>query len=133
MSEINKLIEAQLPKQVGEVLSKRLAAGEAAEKRVDELQEQIAVIQKELNDKNKQLAEIHGRVKRWEDIIGKEKEIENRERDLTLKMLELKLEESEKRTALSKEFVGMIFRGPVMKEHRSSYFNHNSMYNGNGG
>lgn len=99
--EIKKLAEQHLPKQVGDVLQKRLKRANEIEFELQELSELL--IKK--NDKINELTSIVSKIndlKIFEDSLkAKEKELNNLERNLELEKLKYQLESERDKTDFS--------------------------------
>ena len=61
--------------------------------------------------------ELSTKILNEEALTGREKAIEERERNLEIEMLKLKLEESEKRNSIGTQLVQMVFKSPVYRKH----------------
>lgn len=115
--EIKEIIAKNLPQHVGDVLRTRLAHADKLEleinllrDRYEDAQNIIKSLEKELEkEKDHRLSEISLK-REWELI-------EERERNMEIEFLKLKLEESEKRTSFGNHLVEMVFKSPVYRKH----------------
>ena len=115
--EISEIIEKQLPKQVGEVLQKRLSELENKEKELEVLKKKVANL--EISEKEK-IEELNRHIdldKKLSQISQKEVELNQKELKLNNTILEHKLEEANKRAELITSFIhGLVRNVEVRKE-----------------
>jgi len=113
--QLKEVIEKNLPKQVGETLQKRLEELERVErdyKTKVEVEKNLRKEIDELNERLKSQEELQvWRVQLWD----KESKLEERERNLEIELLKVKLEESNKRADTSKELVSLVFKNSTYK------------------
>jgi len=136
LEEINVSIIKNLPEQVGNVLKELLIKGEEDAEELKRVCENY----NKLNDKYlaqaKQLNEYIVEVKNinalTEKLVNFEKNIIERELKLDKTILEIKLEESEKRAVEAVSIVGMVFKSPVYKKNISETVFNTQQYDNNG-
>jgi hypothetical protein len=113
--ELRLLIEKNLPKHVGEVLQGRLK--ELEEKEIELKNTKQVLSAKELGlEKAKKIASNWEEKARELEALNNRKEaLDERERNLNITILKHKLEESEKRGELAKEYLFSVFKNPTFK------------------
>jgi len=115
--EIKDIIAKNLPQHVGEVLKQRL---DQADRDAVELKRLESVLDKKeeyINKLENQNREFSARISDGLALQQRERAIEDRERNLELEMLKLKLAESEKRNTIGTQLVETVFRSPVYRKH----------------
>jgi DNA gyrase/topoisomerase IV subunit A len=95
MDGINDIIKAQLPEQVGKVLRDRLERAEADAKDLAEARDTIANYEDIISDGSDQIMKLRAKLgeitKREGDVLEREVLLQDAERNLAIKELELKL------------------------------------------
>lgn len=119
--EVKSLIEKNLPKQVGEILQGRLTELEKIALNYDALQEK----HEKLLIENKEISEIVNDFKskevdynsKFEKYKTDKEAFDKNQLAAEVEKYKYKLEESEKRADLSKEFLLAVFKNPTFKTH----------------
>lgn len=121
--ELLKVIEANLPAEVGKTLQIRLADAERLEKENERFKQDVST----LSDQNLALEKENERLKKREEAVhsvaslneAREKTLNDRENKLERTLAENRAEESEKRAEGLKEVLGIVFKSPVYKRSYS--------------
>lgn len=113
MAQVNKVINEQLPSQVGEALKKRLAQADLESKQLKEVIARNDVLGKEKEELAKALT-AH------KELDSKIQQLEALKRETDLKLLKLELQElkvtqADLRVKDMKEIVGMVFANNKFK------------------
>ena len=118
--KIQKAINEELPKHLGEALQKRLSSLEKIEQDYHDLSDlynnqskENAALIKERDKLNKDLAE---RIELLTDIDKREKFVEETINKLKVNELEIRLQEAGKRGDEMKELIGLVFKSPVYRK-----------------
>jgi hypothetical protein len=115
--EIKEIIAKNLPQHVGDVLKERLNKADKLEAEVDYLNKVLAEAQKDINIFKEKLEKERQHTYSEQQLKAEWSKLEERERNLELAMLKLKLEESERRADVSTRLVETVFRSPVYRKH----------------
>lgn len=115
--EIKDIIAKNLPHHVGEVLKVRLAKADADAYEVERLESQLTEREESIRKLTILNRELSVKVLSEEALTGREKAVEDRERNLEIEILKLKLEESERRNSIGTQLVQMVFKSPVYRKH----------------
>lgn len=114
-AQLNELIEKNLPKQLGETLQKRLAELEKKEQELitvkanyDTLISSFSRLEEDLRNRKTQEQILV-------EIQKKQEDLELRERNLKIELLNVKLEEANKRADVSERLVTYVFKNPTYK------------------
>ena len=126
LEELRKVIEANLPSEVGKTLQNRLAEAEKLEVENGKLKKENS----DLDDQNQALKSENAALKGKSDSVWaqgalnvtKDSELTTRENKLERTLAELRAAESEKRAEGLKEVLGIVFKSPV---YRRSYTEQN--------
>lgn len=102
--EIQEIIENNLPKQVGETLQKRLSDLEKKEIELEKVYKTIEGLNKTILEKTKEVNELKQLSIKERDLKTKAKQLAKEKQELDIRVLKIRLEESEKRTDLAKEY-----------------------------
>jgi len=135
-AELLKVIEANLPAQVGKTLQKRLEQADAWEEENKALKEENEALKKENKEMDDKMIDVKGRE---EMVIGqanandfKSKELDEREMKLNGTINELKVTEAERRADQLMEVLGTVFKSPVYRRHYSESRETMNQYVGEG-
>lgn len=135
--EIKDIIAKNLPQHVGEIIRERLNKADEDAAQVDKLYKTLAQKEATLSDLSIENAKLVSMLDKQIDIKDREKAVEERERNLEIEMLKLKLEESEKRNIIGTQLVDTVFRSPVYRKHIEntvfSSYDNQGRYNTTGG
>lgn len=110
--EIRKMIEDQLPGQVGTILKDRLALLDKLEPLAKALQQDNTTLIERVNALLRDIQDQEVLDKKLEELKARQEEVTRRERDMTVTLLELKVAEAEKRADNSFELVRTLVRTP---------------------
>jgi len=128
--QIKKIIEENLPKQLGETLQKRLNELEKVESDLKDLKILYDDNVKTIKNLQKELADVKGTLAIKENFIKENedhyKKVSKRDQELEVEVLKIKLAESEKRSDEMKGLVSSVFHSPVYREHISKSLMHMS-------
>ena len=118
--EIQQIIAQHLPEQVGLALRKKL-------ERADNDAHDNTILREKLEQRDKEIQHLEGVVADLRHKIGVEKELkqweadlDQRQRNMDIEILKLKLEESEKRALIGDRYVEQIFKSPIYRKHIES-------------
>jgi predicted RNase H-like nuclease (RuvC/YqgF family) len=115
--EIKDIIAKNLPQHVGDVLKERLNKADKLEAEVDYLNRVLSEANKDINNFKEKLEKERQHIYSEQQLKAEWSKLEERERNLEVEMLKLKLEESQKRADVSTKLVETIFRSPVYRKH----------------
>lgn len=115
--EIKDIITKNLPHHVGEVLKVKLAKADDDAYQVKRLESELIEKEESIRKLTSLNKELSVKILSEETLKEREKAVEERERNLEIEMLQLKLQEAEKRSNVGTELVQMIFRSPVYRKH----------------
>jgi len=136
LEEINKIIEKNLPQEVGKVLQERLTVAESESLELKDLKENFKAQTKNYGECLERLENLRGKeseiTAREKNVVTQEKELSKRENELAKTLAELKAAEAEKRAEGIKEIVGLVFKSPVYRRQTSDYKSYTPIYNNNG-
>jgi len=114
--DIEAAIDANMPQAVGQNLQKLLKEGETNAKIVKTQQEDITRLRKEVETRDEQLRK-HGSLKdREARVTNREDIVSERERVIDITLLEIRLEESDRRAETTFKLVDKLVRNPVFKK-----------------
>lgn len=118
-NEIGTLIEKHLPQVHGEMLRNRLeqAAKDAAE--LERLRGRVKMLEENSVTREDMIADLQKELRKHEHLATREEAVEKRERALRVEILEIKLQESERRAEAITNLVGQLVRNT---EFRSQAF-----------
>lgn len=131
--DIAVIIEQHLPKQLGDTLQKRFTELEAKEKELEKVQARLLYLEQQARGQDSINIQKGKLRDEQEKIIARETAVTKREHDLDLEILKIKLEESEKRGAVSKELVMIVFKNPTFKTVEQHFGSENIPVNTSGG
>jgi hypothetical protein len=114
--EIKDIIAKNLPQHVGEVLREKLEQADRDAVRVKRLESVLDEKEEYVNKLENQNREFSARISDENTLKQRERAIEDKERNLELEMLKLKLAESEKRNDIGNRLVETVFRSPVYRK-----------------
>lgn len=124
IKQLQELIAANLPLQVGETLRNRLEQLEHTEREFKEVESR----NKELLEK---VIELEGNIKKLLDTIlnlekykDKAEKTDEKEKGLDITIANIKIEEAEKRANLAKDFLYAVFKNPTFKTVSQHNTNH---------
>ena len=115
--EIKDIIAKNLPQHVGEVLREKLEQADRDAVQVKRLYLLLDEKEEYVNRLENQNREFSTRISEENHLKERERAIEDKERNLELEMLKLKLAESEKRNDIGTKLVETVFRSPVYRKH----------------
>ena len=115
--EIKEIIAKNLPQHVGDVLKSRLADADRLEYEVTKLESSLSAAQKDIEYLKEKLEKERQHTYSEEQLKSELFRVGERERNLEMEMLKLKLEESEKRADVSTRLVETVFKSPVYRKH----------------
>ena len=115
--EIKEIIAKNLPQHVGDVLKSRLADADRLEYEVTKLESSLSAAQKDIEHLKEKLQKERNHTYSEEQLKSELFRVGERERNLEMEMLKLKLDESEKRADISTRLVETVFRSPVYRKH----------------
>lgn len=115
--EIKDIIAKNLPQHVGEVLREKLEQADRDAVRVKRLESVLDEKEEYVNKLENQNRELSARISDENTLKQRERAVEDKERNLELEMLKLKLAESEKRNSIGTQLVETVFRSPVYRKH----------------
>lgn len=115
--EIKDIIAKNLPQHVGEVLREKLEQADRDAVRVKRLESILEEKEEYVNKLENQNREFSARISDGLALQQRERAVEDKERNLELEMLKLKLAESEKRNDIGTRLVETVFRSPVYRKH----------------
>lgn len=118
--EILKVISENLPEQVGKVLKQKLDQADKDKQLISRLQEDLSAIKDQNLWLHEQVQKLKDRINNEMNIEAHRTDLEKRERDMAMKILEIRLEESEKRNSIGERIVEQVFRSPVYRKHVES-------------
>jgi uncharacterized membrane-anchored protein YjiN (DUF445 family) len=130
--EIQEAIARNLPKQVGDVLALRLEKLSSLEEESVNLKkiiEQKIIELKEVRDEKDKLADS---LSKHEDLTYREKEVEDRERNLKIYELEVRLQSAKDIQAAYDKFLASLTKNQIVRETISKSLNSGVDYT-NGG
>lgn len=130
--EIRAVIEKNLPAQVGDVLKKTLEQGQKDAAEVVRLKTDIEALKTSIVNHLRTIDEYKKKDSEYNATEAKAAAVAKAENDIKVTVAELKLAESEKRTADAINFVGMVFKSPVFRKIESETDNWQSYYPGDG-
>ena len=108
--EIKKIIEKNLPAQVGETLQKRLREAEEDKQLVEFQIDKISILEKTINDLNSNLREYEKLDERNDKLTTRENAVGIKETKQKVDELEIRLEESNKRADMVVNFTSGLVR-----------------------
>lgn len=115
--EIKDIIAKHLPQHVGDVLKERL-------NKADELQGEFDMLKDRFNDAHNTIKHLEKELEKnikhkhsEEDLLSQWGILEERQRNLEIQILNIKLEESEKRAQIGQHLVETVFKSPVYRKH----------------
>lgn len=114
--EIKDIIAKNLPQHVGEVLREKLEQADRDAVRVKRLESVLDEKEEYVNKLENQNREFSARISDENTLKQRERAVEDKERNLELEMLKLKLAESEKRNDIGNRLVETVFRSPVYRK-----------------
>lgn len=116
--QINKIIEENLPKQIGEVLQKRLQELEEKEKALAALQENHSHLMLLTDNQQLEIQRLNDIKEREQSILEQEREIKacQLKSEYEKKFDELKLQESEKRYEAVNSYTSLLLRNTTFRE-----------------
>lgn len=114
--DIAKAIKKDLPNQVGEQLQELLAQGERDAKAVKDQADQINKRIIEEDKLRKKIDELLELKHRSSGLDSRESDLNDQEDNLKVAMLEVKLEEANKRADMVKDFTSGLVRNTEFKE-----------------
>lgn len=114
--EIKKIIEKNLPAQVGDVLKQRLEQAEKDAVILKQQEEALISRNATIAGFEKQIAEYKKLDERNNKLEEREKAVETKERNSKVFEAELKATEAEKRANELFGFVGMVFKSPIFRK-----------------
>ena len=115
--EIKDIIAKNLPQHVGDVLRTRLSEADKLESEVKYLNKELANHKKDIEYLKEKLEKERQHTYSEQQLKAEWSKLEERERNLEVEMLKLKLEESQKRADVSTKLVETVFRSPVYRKH----------------
>jgi len=115
--EIKDIISKNLPQHVGDVLKERLNKADKLEAEVDYLNRVLSEANKDISNFKEKLEKERQHTYSEQQLKAEWSKLEERERNLEVEMLKLKLEESQKRADVSTKLVETVFRSPVYRKH----------------
>lgn len=118
--EINKIIAEHLPEQVGKVLKLRLEQAESDRRDLANVQAALINANDLVQRRDKEVADLQAKIKHQlyvEDLL---QTIKERERGLEIEILNIRLEEAEKRNSIGERLVEQVFRSPVYRKYTES-------------
>lgn len=115
--EIKDIIAKNLPQHVGDVLRERLNKADQFEAEVDYLKKALAEANEDIDDLREKLNKERLHTYSEEQLKSELFRVGERERNLEVEMLKLKLDESEKRADIGTKLVETVFRSPVYRKH----------------
>jgi predicted RNase H-like nuclease (RuvC/YqgF family) len=115
--EIKDIIAKNLPQHVGDVLKERLNKADKLEAEVDYLNRVLSEANKDISNFKEKLEKERQHTYSEQQLKAEWSKLEERERNLEVEMLKLKLEESQKRADVSTKLVETVFRSPVYRKH----------------
>ncbi len=129
-AEIKKIIEENLPAQVGDVLKKRL---EQADRDVDTIKTLETNLKKrtgELKEANKEIETLRERWLRDDELKQRDETLTKRENKINVFQAELRAQEAQNRADEIFSLVDSVFKNPRI---RKSIFNQHEYHNEKGG
>lgn len=115
--EIKEIIAKNLPQHVGDVLRERLKTADKLEAQVVSLEDKLEDSRKMVIFLEKELVKEKEHRYSEENLEKKWEELKEKERNMEIEMLNLKLEESQKRADVSTRLVETVFKSPVYRKH----------------
>lgn len=122
-TKIEKAIAEDLPKQVGEVLQSELKELEVLRKQSEKDKAEIKKLKEHNNELLSTISSHKQLDKRAKELKSRENVLESKQRNLDLNILEIKLEEANKRADVVTQFTSGLVRNT---EVRKSYFSNRS-------
>jgi plasmid maintenance system antidote protein VapI len=120
--KIQKAIEENLPKQMGDVLQKRFSELEEIETKYKDLSDLYANQSKELiklqKERDQLTIDLAERIELLKDIKKREDAVQSKEWKLELEITKIKLYEADKRATELQGIVQTVFKSPI---YRKSY------------
>ena len=123
-SQILKVIEEQLPKQVGEALQRRLNEADEIEKRNIALQEHQAMMTKKVSRLNDEIASLMMLKNDAEEIKERERVVCDAEVKLTVGMLEVRLNAEKRVTSALMDILANLTKNTVYREETMKSYDH---------
>jgi len=120
-NEILKIIEKDLPAQVGKLLMERLQKADKDEQMVKDHEKQIANLLKTVSKLELTITEYSKKDSCYAELGKREKAVEASERDLKLKTLEYQLSSEKEKTLLVKEITMGLVRNTEYRRILSDY------------
>lgn len=134
--DILKIIEANLPKQVGEMLQERLAHVDSLENEVGFLRGKNASLEKQLKkleaSEMESLEKLELVMKRQEENEKRRLELDKREHEARVTEAEYRSGEAQKRSNDLFDLVKLVFKSPVFKKEIVESRMHSNEYMPNG-
>jgi hypothetical protein len=115
-SEIQAIIEKNLPAEVGNTLKIVLERGEKDAQRVEVLGVDLKNAKEQISDITAKLNKYISLDKYQDELDKREKAISEKERNQKVIEAELKAVEAEKRAGELAGFVGMVFKSPIFRK-----------------
>lgn len=115
--EIQKVITDNLPEQVGKVLRHKLEQADKDKIDLELYQEEIQRNHLTIKGLEKEVSDLRQRINAEMDLERMAADIKERERGLTIEILKVRLEESDKRNSIGQHLVEQVFRSPVYRKH----------------
>jgi hypothetical protein len=136
LDEIQESISKNLPSQVAGELKVYLEKAQNNEIELKEIKESYKLLKETYEAQNKKLYEydrnLEAMQSQTERLNKVERELEKRELKLDNTLLQIRLEESDKRASEAVNFVGMVFKSPVYRKSLTENVFNNQMYDNNG-
>jgi len=114
--KIQKAIEEDLPKQVGEVLSKRLKEGRQAEIEIVNLGLQVTRLKEKEIILMADISKLEKLETQSKSLTTRENNIFIREQELETAILKIKLEEANRRADMVMSFTGSLMRNTIARK-----------------
>jgi predicted RNase H-like nuclease (RuvC/YqgF family) len=105
-------IRQNLPTATADYLSKFIEQSKQLEQKCKQLEHSLANSQEQSTVALREAARLKSFEQRYEELNKKERELETRERNLKVTLLELELKESKERAGMMNQLVSMVFRNP---------------------
>jgi hypothetical protein len=116
-TEISEIIKKHLPEQVGELLKKELENFKELRGEHDQSLKDIDQKEKTIHDLRQELEALKCLNLKRKELDVRELEIDDKERNLKVDVLDIKLKESEKRADMAMAFTTGLIRNTLYREN----------------
>ncbi len=118
--EIKDIIAKNMPEQVGAILKQKLEKADNDAHDIEVLRDRLDERFNEIVSLKRQVEDLKSRIKDEMNIEAWTQTLKDREANLELEILKIRLEEAEKRNSIGERLVEQVFRSPVYRKYVES-------------